>query len=87
MNRQVRDAVGHKPRTHRNKARRQFLAVAKKKQPDHLERNLASIDALIGCGASLLAAGRHWYKMLLVVSEVVRQQRISYHSDRRSIPH
>jgi hypothetical protein len=25
--------------------------------------------------------------MLLVVSEVVRQQRISYHSERRSIPH
>lgn len=40
----------------------------------HLQRNLASIDALIACGASLLAAGRHWYRKLLVVSELVRQQ-------------
>jgi len=96
----VRNAFGHKPRTHRKKARQQFLAVAKKKRPriskirkaikqqlGHLERNLASIDALIARGASLLAAGRHCYQKLLVVSELVRQQRILYHSDSRSIPH
>ena len=95
----VRDGFGAKPRTHRRKARQQFLAVAKKKRPRinkirkaikqqlaHLERNLTSIDALIACGASLLAAGRHWYRKLLVVSELVRQQRILYHSDSRSIP-
>ena len=52
-----------------------------------MERNLASIDALIACGASLLAAGRYWYQKLLVVSELARQQRILYHSDNRSIPH
>jgi IS5 family transposase len=70
----VRDGFGAKPRTHRLKARQQFLAVAKKKRPPinmirmvinqqlaHLERNLTSIDALIACGAGLLAAGRHWY--------------------------
>lgn len=97
---QVRESFGLKPRTHRKKARQQFLAVAKKKRPriskirkaikqqlGHLERNLASIDALIACGASLLVAGRHWYQKLLVVSELVRQQRILYHSDSRSIPH
>jgi hypothetical protein len=74
MHTQVRNAFRHKPRTHRKKARQQFLAVAKKKRPriskirkaikqqlGHLERNLASIDALIARGASLLAAGRHWY--------------------------
>ena len=95
----VRDGFGAKPRTHRRKARQQFLAVAKKKRPRinkirmaikqqlaHLERNLTSIDGLIACGASLLAAGRHWYRKLLVVSELVRQQRILYHSDSRSIP-
>jgi IS5 family transposase len=100
MHPQVRDAFGHKPRTHRKKAMQQFLAVAKKKRPriskirkaikqqlGHLERNLARIDDLIACGASLLAAGRHWYQKLLVVSELVRQQRILYHSDSRSIPH
>jgi hypothetical protein len=61
-----------KPRTHRKKARQQFLAVAKKKRPriskirmaikqqvGHFERNLASIDSLIACGAGLLAAARY----------------------------
>jgi len=66
MHAQIRDAFGHKPRTHRKQARQQFLAVAKKKRPrinkirkairqqlGHLRRNLASIDALTACGASL----------------------------------
>jgi len=95
----VRGLFGDKPRTHRKKARQQFLAVAKKKRPriskirkaiqqqlSHLERNLASIDALIACGGSLLAAGRYWYHKLLVVNELVRQQKILYQSDSRSIP-
>ena len=98
MHPQFRASFGDKPRTHRKEARQQFLAVAKKKRPriskirkaiqqqlGHLERNLASIDALIACGGSLLAAGRHWYHKLLVVSELVRQQKILYHSDSRSI--
>jgi hypothetical protein len=95
----VRDGFGAKPLTHRRKARQQFLAVAKKKRPRinrnrkaskqqlaHLEQNLTSIDDLIVCGTSLLAAGRHWYRKLLVVSELMRQQRILYYSDSRSIP-
>ena len=99
MHSQARDAFGHKPRTHRKQARQQFLAVAKKKKPrinkirkaikqqlGHLRRNLASIDALTGCGANLLAAGRSAYQKLLVVGELVRQQNILYHSDSRSIP-
>jgi hypothetical protein len=100
MHPQVRESFGPKPRTHRKKARQQYLAVAKKKRPriskickaikqqlGHLERNLASIDVLIASGASLLAAGRYLYQKLLVVSELVRQQHILYHSDSRSIPH
>jgi hypothetical protein len=99
MHPQIREHFGHKPRTHRRKARQQFLAVAKKKKPrinkirkaikqqlGHLKRNLASIDALIACGGRLLAAGRHIYQKLLVVSELVRQQTILYHADSRSIP-
>jgi hypothetical protein len=99
MHPQVRESFGHKPRTHRKQARQQFLAVAKKKRPrinkirkaikqqlGHLKRNLSSIDALTACGACLLAAGRHVYQKLLVVSELVRQQTILYHSDSRSIP-
>jgi IS5 family transposase len=98
MHPQVREAFGHKPRTHRRKARQQFLAVAKKKKPritkirkaikhqlGHLRRNLASTDVLIDCGSSLLAVGRHIFQKLLVVSELVRQQTILYHADCRSI--
>ena len=99
MHPQVRESFGHKPRTHRKQARQQFLAVAKKKRPrinkirkaikqqlGHLKRNLASIDGLIACGGCLLAAGRHIYQKLLVISELVRQQTILYHADSRSIP-
>ncbi len=95
---QVREHFGHKPRTHRKRARQQFLAVAKKKRPriskihkaikqqlGHLKRNLASINALIACGGCLLAAGRHIYQKLLVISKLVRQQTILYHADNRSI--
>ena len=79
----VRDGFGAKPCTHRRKARQQFLAAYKKRprinkirkaikeQLAHLERNLTSIDALIACGTSFLAARRHWYRKLLVVSELV----------------
>ena len=69
MHPQVKENFGHKPRTHRRKARQQFLAVAKKKkprinkirkaikqQPGHLKRNLASINALTACGGCLLAS-------------------------------
>ena len=99
MHPQVKVSFGHKPRTHRKQARQQFLAVAKKKKPrlnkirraikqqlGHLKRNLVSIDALIACGGCLLAAGRHIYQKLLVISELVRQQTILYHADSRSIP-
>lgn len=56
-----------------------------KQQLAHLKRNLTSIDALTVC-ESLLAAGRYTYHKLLVVSELMRQQTILYHSDSRSIP-
>ena len=99
MHPQIRESFGHKPRTHRKKATQQFLAVAKKKRPrinkirkaikqqlGHLKRNLASIDAMTAGGGCLLAAGRHNYQKLLVISEQVHQQSILYHADSRSIP-
>ncbi|CAK6696170.1 IS5 family transposase ISSysp4 [Synechococcus sp. CBW1107] len=98
MHKQVRDVYGHKPRTNRRQANRQFLAWTKmrrlrlskmSKAIDQqlwcLARNLASIDALIAWGARALVAGRHWCRKLLVISELVRQQMILYRSDTRSI--
>jgi hypothetical protein len=63
------------------------IRKAIKQQLGHLERNLASIDALIACGASLITACRHCYLMFLVVSKLGHQQQLLYHSDSRSIPH
>ena len=98
MYKTVRESFDHKPRTYRKQARQQFLAVAKKKRPRinkirkaikqqlaYLKRNLTSIDALTSCGGCLLAAGRAIYQKLLVVSELVRQQTILYHSESKSI--
>ncbi len=96
---QIRDASGHMPRTHSKQARQQFLALSKMKQPriqtipkaikqqlGHLWRILASLDALIACGASLLAVARYDYQKLLVVSELVRQQCLLHQSRGRRIP-
>ena len=98
MYKTVRESFDHKPRTYRKQARQQFLAVAKKKRPRinkirkaikqqlaYLKRNLTSIDALTSCGGCLLAAGRAIVQKLLVVSELVRQQTILYHSESKSI--
>jgi IS5 family transposase len=73
--------------------------VAKKKRPriskipkairqqlGYLKRNLSSIDALIACGGSPLAAGRHIYRKSLVISELFSQHTILIHADSRSIP-
>lgn len=85
-----------KPRTYRQRARKQFLSVAKDKrisrkkmqrchrqQLGYLRRNLKSIDRLSRLtGLSILSRGR--YKELLVISEVLRQQQWMYdHRSRR----
>jgi hypothetical protein len=89
----------HKPRYDRGRARAAFLNVAKQKKPrrrkihaairrqlDYLQRNLDAIDALIACGASLSALKAHWWRKLLVISELHRQQTILLYAKTRSIP-
>jgi transposase, IS5 family len=79
-----------KPRTYRKKARKQFLAIAKskkiskskmrkaiRKQLGYLGRNLKTIDKLSQI-TSLLRLKKRMYKLLLVISEVYRQQRWMY---------
>ena len=71
----------------REKARKDYLNVAKKKRPrkeerekaihlqlNYIRRNLASIDKLINQGFSLLKLSKKEYKKLLVVAEIYRQQ-------------
>lgn len=88
----------NKPRTYRNKARKDYLAVAKKRKPtvkerrkairkqlQYIKRNLAHIQQLIDLGASLLELSNSQYKMLLVVAEVYRQQLWLYKNQKISI--
>ena len=83
---QYSDLRKHKPRYDRGKARAAFLNVAKQKRPrrrkikaairrqlDYLQRSLDAIDALIASGASLSALKVHWWRKLLVISELHRQ--------------
>jgi IS5 family transposase len=84
-----------KPRTYRRKARKEFLSVSKsrrvrknklrksiRKQLGYLSRNLKSI-AKQNKTVSLLHISQRQYKMLLVISEVYRQQKWMH--DHRSI--
>jgi hypothetical protein len=89
---------GHlkRPRTYRKKARKEFLSVAKskkvsqgklrkaiRKQLGYLGRNLKTIDALSQI-SSLLLLDKRLYKLLLVISEVYRQQKWMYdHGEKR----
>jgi IS5 family transposase len=83
--------VGIKPRTSRERARRDYLKVAKKKKPrkeerreaiklqlNYISRNLKSIEKLNNQGISLSKLKKKDYKTLLVVAEIYRQQKEMY---------
>jgi len=93
------DLRQHRPRYDRGKARANFLNVAKQKkrrrrkikasirrQLDYLQRNLDAIDALIAYGASLSALKTNWWRKLLVISKLHRQQSILLYAKTRSMP-
>jgi transposase, IS5 family len=95
---QVSDEVEKKPRTYRQKARREYLKVSKQrkvtrkamrkaigKQLNYVKRNLAHIDALIAAGASLSELDNQAYRKLLVVSELFRQQQEMYQTKQHRI--
>jgi transposase, IS5 family len=95
---QVRESIPIKPRTYRKQARKAYLTVAKQRKPkqtvrrkgirkqlNYLGRNLRHIDALLGAGASLVPLSRRLYRLLLVISEVYRQQLAMYETKSRRI--
>ena len=76
-----------KPRTYREKARKEYLKIARQRrtrkedreeaikiQLRYIRRNIASIEKLIKLGSSLSNLNKKDYKKLLVVSEMYRQQ-------------
>jgi hypothetical protein len=89
---------GHKkPRTYRQRARKQFLSVAKDKrigrkkmrrclrqQLGYVRRNLKTIDRL-SQNTGLGVLHRRQYKELLVITEVLRQQQWMYKNRSRRI--
>ena len=87
-----------KPRTYRKKARKDYLKVAKKrrvsrkertdaifKQLQYIKRNLSHIEKLINSGAELSSLSSRQYKMLLVITEVYRQQLWMYENESNRI--
>ena len=86
-----------KPRTYRKKARKDFLGMSMKrklsrhllyrgigKQLRYLGRNLKSIEKL-SQRVSLSVLEKQWYRNLLVISELYRQQLEMHCSGRKSI--
>lgn len=90
---QVSDSFKTKPRTYRKLARKAYLSISKQRRPsrklrrkgirqqlNYLGRNLRHIDALIAAGAQVAQLSRRQYRMLLVITEVQRQQRAMFES-------
>ena len=89
-----------KPRTYRQQARQAYLSVAKQRRPSarirrkavgqqlrYLRRNLKHIDDLLAAGARLCELKPYWYRRLLVIHEVFRQQWQMYQQRQRRIEH
>ncbi|GAB4220995.1 MAG: IS5-like element ISLca3 family transposase [Spirochaetota bacterium] len=87
-----------KPRTYRQRARRDYLVTAKrrkvgekairkaiKKQLQYIRRDLGHITSLLNKGASLELLSRQQYRNLLVIQEVYRQQEWMYTQKMKSI--
>lgn len=87
-----------KPRTYKKKAKKDYLKVAKRrrstrkerkdaivKQLQYIKKNLSHIDNLINSGASLSSLNPLKYKMLLVATEVYRQQLWMYENESKRI--
>jgi hypothetical protein len=95
---QIKEKTHKKPRTYRNLARKDYLAVAKqrrptrkkrrqaiKKQLQYIKRNLGNIGQLIDSGATLEGLNKKQYKTLLVLTEVSRQQQGLFDNNKQSI--
>jgi len=95
---QIKEKTHKKPRTYRNLARKDYLAVAKqrrptrnkkrqaiKKQLQYIKRNNSHIQQLMDAGVSLEGLNKKQYKTLLVLTEVARQQQWLFDNDKQSI--
>ncbi len=87
-----------KPRTYKKQARKDYLKVAENRRPSrkersdaiakqlqYIKRNLSQIEKLINAGAELSSLSPRKSKMLLVVTEVYRQQLWMYENESNRI--
>lgn len=99
LHQENQNASKKKPRTYRRQARKDYLAVAKKRRPTQkakrkaikkklqfIKRNLGSISEIIAGGAKLFSLNKTQYKSLLVIAEVYRQQQWMWSNKKQSIP-
>jgi hypothetical protein len=70
----------------RRRASQKQRRKAIRKQLQYIKRNLAHIERLIVVGAGLSWLSKRQYKMLLVVTEVYRQQLWMWSNKKQSIP-
>lgn len=95
---QVKNQLDKKPRTYRKLARKNYLKVAKKRRPfqkerrkavkkqlQYIKRNISHIKQLVYIGANLSKLSIRQYKILLVISEIYRQQLWLYENKKKSI--
>jgi transposase, IS5 family len=93
----IKDKIKTKPRTYRRLARKDYLLVAKKRKPSkkqrkkaikkqlqYVKRNLTSIDKIVNEVGLKVLSSRH-YRMLLVITEVNRQQLYMYENSQNRI--
>ncbi len=98
MHKNRQNKLDRKPRTYRKKARKDYLKVAKKrrvsrkertaalaKQLQYIKRNLSHIENLVNSGSELSNLSPRKYKMLLVITEVYRQQLWMYENESNRI--
>ena len=89
-----------KPRTHRNRARRDYLNLTKLKKPRrqklhkalgkqlrYIRRNLRHIKELLATGSQLSHLPTNHYRNLLVATEIYRQQHHMWKEKTHSTPH
>ena len=94
----LKGKLNKKPITSRKKARKDYLAIAKKrrtsrkerrkaqkKQLQYIEKNLKHIERLIKEGASLETLSGVLYRKLLVGNEIYRQQKWMWENNRDTI--
>lgn len=94
----LKGKLNKKPRTYRKKARRDYLSIAKKRNPSrkerrkaqkkqlrYIDRNLKHIERLIEDGGSLEILKKRQYRIFIIVNEIYRQQQWMWENNTEKI--